>query len=620
MTAIDPRLLQHYNRELGYLRRQAAVFSEDHAQVAGRLGLDAPTNPDPHVERLLEGVAYLNARVRLKLDDQFPDFTQYLLDALYPQYVTPTPAMGIVTLTPTPGENALADGPRVARGSTVHATLSTESITPVEFRTGQDVTLWPLKIIAADYLATRAAVATATGTAVGEAALRLRLELTIDGSLADLAIDHLDLFIDGAEDVPGRLLHQLLAESYPALVCASDRGRRDAWSVGAGPVEALGLDAEQALLPADLRSFRGYRLLAEYYAMPEKFRFIRLTGLAAGFARGARQVDIVIPLKRCVPALAAAVATDNFRLHATPVINLYKRHFDRIPVDRGQPEHLVLADRSRQQDHEIYSLTSVSAYRAGDSVGMPVQPLYARNAERGDQPLYYSLRRRLRRLSEAERRRRRESDYTGSETWIALTAPGAPGLVDDIAEIAAEGWVTNRALPTRLRPGAPDLVLALADMANVAAVRMIRGPTRPQPPLGLGDAAWRVVSHLAPGNRGFARADGSPDVLLDHLRLYLRDEAPALRREIQGITGLHAALVTRRAAGVSRLAFERGEQLTLHLAASAYEASTAYLFTMVVARFLAEFATVNSFAEVIVKSDDGLSWRWPALSGPRPTI
>jgi type VI secretion system protein ImpG len=440
------------------------------------------------------------------------------------------------------------------------------------------------------------------------------------GSLADLALDHLDLFIDGAEDVPGRLLHQLLAESHPALLCSADRGRRNAWTVPGGSVEPLGLDPEQALLPTDLRSFRGYRLLAEYYAMPEKFRFVRLTGLRAGFARGERQIDIVVPLKRSVPSLAAVVAVDNFRLHATPVVNLYKRHFDRVPIDRGQAEALVLADRSRQQDHEIHSLTSVTAYRAGDADGMPVQPLYTRTTERGDQPIYFALRRRLRRMSEAERRRRRESDYIGSETWMSLTAPGAPGLVDGIAEVAAEGWVTNRALPTRLRPGAPDLVLALEDMANVESVRMIRGPTRPQPPLGLGDAAWRIVSHLAPGNRGFARADGNPEVLLDHLRLYLRDEAPALRREIQGITGLSAAMVTRRASGVSRLAFERGEQLTLSLSASAYEANTAYMFTMVVARFLAEFATVNSFAEVVVRCDDGLAWRWPALSGPRPTI
>jgi type VI secretion system protein ImpG len=302
------------------------------------------------------------------------------------------------------------------------------------------------------------------------------------------------------------------------------------------------------------------------------------------------------------------------------VVNLYRRHFDRVPIDRGQPEALVLADRSRQADHEIHSLTSVTAYRAGDSSGMPVQPLYTRTTERGDQPIYFSLRRRLRRMSEAERRRRRESDYVGSESWISLTAPGSQGLINEIAEIAVEGWVTTRALPTRLRPGAPDLVLTLDDMANVETVRMIRGPTRPQPPLGLGDGAWRIVSHLAPGNRGFARSDGSADVLQEHLRLYLRDEAPALRREIQGITGLDAKMATRRASGVSRLAFERGEQLTISIAASAFEASTAYLFTMVVSRFLAEFATVNSFAEVIVKSDDGLSWRWPALSGPRPTI
>jgi type VI secretion system protein ImpG len=620
MTAIDPRLLQHYNQELGYLRRQAAAFSEDHGQVAGRLGLDAPTNPDPHVERLLEGVAFLNARVRLKLDDQFPDFTQYLLDALYPQYVTPTPAMGIIALTLTPGDASLKAGPVVPRGSAAKASLNNENITPVEFRTGQDVALWPLKIVAVDYLATRAAVAAATGTAQGEAALRIRLEMTAEGALSELAIDTLDLCIDGAEDVPNRLLHQLLAEAWPAILCSPERGRRDSWTVPAGLPQPLGLDKEQALLPADLRSFRGYRLLAEYYAMPEKFRFVRLIGLRAGFARADRQIDILVPLKRTIPALSSSVAIDNFRLHATPVINLYHRQFDRVPIDRGKPEHLVLPDRARIQDYEVHTLTKVEAFRAGDANGMPALPLYSRHADRGDKPLYYSLRRRLRRMSESERRRRRESDYIGSETWMSLTSPDRPGLVDTIAEVAVAGWVTNRALPTRLRPGAPDLVIQLDDMAGVDEVRMIRGPTRPQPPLGLGDGAWRIVSHLSPGNRGFARVDGSPDVLLDHLRLYLRDEAPALRREIQGITGLRSSLVTRRAAGVSRLAFERGELLTLEIAGSAFEASTGYLFTMIVSRFLAEFATINSFAEVAVKSDDGLSWRWPALPGPRPTI
>ena len=106
MSATDPRLLSAYNRELMYLRRRAGEFAEDNRQVAGMLGLDAPTDPDPHVERLMEGVAYLNARVRVKMEEEFPRFTQSLLEALYPHYLAPTPAMAIIALRPQDGDAA----------------------------------------------------------------------------------------------------------------------------------------------------------------------------------------------------------------------------------------------------------------------------------------------------------------------------------------------------------------------------------------------------------------------------------------------------------------------------------------------------------------------------------
>ena len=128
--------------------------------------------------------------------------------------------------------------------------------------------------------------------------------------------------------------------------------------------------------------------------------------------------------------------------------------------------------------------------------------------------------------------------------------------------------------------------------------------------MGLVDSGWRIVSHLAPGLDGFVRPDGSPDALADHLSLYLRDESPVMRREIQGLAGLTSKLVTRRASGSSRLAFLRGQRLTLELAWNSYEAGTAYLFSTVVSRFLSDFATINSFAECEVKADNGLSWDW----------
>lgn len=610
MSATDPRLLSAYNRELLYLRRRAAEFAEDNPQVAGMLGLDAPTDPDPHVERLMEGVAYLNARVRVKMEEEFPRFTQSLLEALYPHYLAPTPAMGIVALTPMAGDATPPAGVLHPRGSTLIASLTGDMTQPVQFTTGQDVTLWPLKLMALEYLPTRAAIAAACGEALGEAGLRFRIEATSAAPLSALAIDRLPLFLGGGGDVPGLLYQQLLADNLGVRLVAPDRGRRQAWFETAGPLVPLGFDPEQALLPDEARSFGGYRLLAEYFAMPQKFRFVSLTGLARGFARADRALDVVIPLLRAVPQLAAAVADDSLQPFVTPVINLFEKRFDRVLVDHRQAEHIVLPDRTAALDFEVYRLDNVAGYGVEDLVGTPALPLYARRVERGARPLYYTLRRRLRRLTEAESRRRREGDYIGTETWISLSSPGDPGLAAGIHELGVRGLVTNRALATRLRPGAAVLSLTMMDMKAIHGIDLLIGPTRPQPPMGLIDSGWRIVSHLAPGRDGFVRADGSADALADHLSLYLRDESPAMRREIQGLTGLTSRLVTRRATGSSRLAFLRGQRLTLELAWNSYEAGTAYLFSTVVARFLADFATINSFAECEVKADNGLSWNW----------
>ncbi len=619
MSAIDPRLLGHYNRELSYLRRRAGEFAEDHRQVAGLLGLDAPTDPDPHVERLMEGVAYLNARVRLKMDEQFPVFTQYLLDSTYPHYLATTPAMGIVAIRPK-DDAGIKGGVLHPRGSALVAALTGDATLPVQFRTGFDVTLYPLKLGGVEYLPTRAAVAAATDGAPGDAALRLRLDATTAEAIAGMGIDQLPLFFDGGGDTPNLVHQQVLSECVGVRVVAPERGRRSAWIEPAGPVEPLGFTEDEALLPNEARSFRGYRLLAEYFALPEKFRFAKLTGLKAGMARAEKAVDIVILFRRSIPALASAVSGDTVVLFATPVINLFEKRFDRVIVDRRTHEHLILPDRTAALDYEVYRLDTVTAFAKGDAIGVPALPLYARRAQRGVRPLFYSLRRKLRRLSEAETRRRRENDYIGSETWISLSSPGEPALAAGITELGLRGLVTNRALATRLRPGAGALDLSLADAKGVAGITILRGPTRPQPPMGMVDGGWRIVSHLAPGHDGFVRDDGAPDLLADHLSLYVRDEAPALRREIQGIVGLTATKVTRRVAGDMRVAFQRGQKLTLDVAMGSYEAATAYLFTSVVARFLSEFAAINSFAECEVRADNGLTWGWGAWQGRRPTI
>ena len=129
---MDPRLLRYYNRELQHVREMGAEFAREYPKIAGRLGLDGFECADPYVERLLEGFAFLAARVQLKLDAQFPVFTQHLLEMIYPHFLAPIPSMAVVELQPDLKDAALAAGVVVARHTSLRGITGRDDRTACE--------------------------------------------------------------------------------------------------------------------------------------------------------------------------------------------------------------------------------------------------------------------------------------------------------------------------------------------------------------------------------------------------------------------------------------------------------------------------------------------------------
>ncbi len=623
---MDPRLLQAYNDELVHLRETARRFGEEHPSVAGRLGLDGAAQVDPHVERLLEGVAFLGARVQLKLADQFPDFTQHLLGAIQPHYLAPTPSICIAGFEPHEGDAALAQGIDIARGTRLQAVAADRDGTPVTFQTGHAVTLWPLRIEAVEYLPSRSAVAPYLASLPAgdpvEAGLRIRLRTTGGTKLGALGLTVLPLYLDGDGAVAGDLYRQLIADAV--AVVATDATGAPGHDTIALPLPAThGFSGDCALLPVERRSNRGYRILSEYFACPQRFQFVRLEGLdkACAALADAEVCDIVVLCRRKAPALEGAVSALNLRAFATPAINLYEKQLDRVQITAFDHERLVVADRARPLDFEVYRLLDVHAHGRQGSAPREVAPVYDYAGQLHDwnEALFYVTRLRHRRLSTREQRRRRRGDYTGSETWISLTAPGRPDRLDDITELSLRALVTNCELAGKIRMG--GTVLA-AEGLPARAIALLRAPTPPRPPLGLGDAAWRVIGHLTPNYTGFARdPSGSPEVLRAHLALYGRADDPALQREIDGVREIHASAVSRRLPDRARPSFVRGQHLRIVLDEGNYESGRSVLFGAVLERFLAEFAAINSFVEVSFDTlQQGSIVRWPPRLGQRPTI
>src|SRR5688572_79645 len=262
---MDPRLLQYYNLELQHLREMGAEFAEQFPKIAARLGMNGLEVTDPYVERLLEGVGFLAARVHLKLDAEFPRFTQALLETVYPHYLAPTPSMLVAQLTPDPNEPHLASGVTVPRGSTMQSVLAAGDVTACEFRTAQDVALWPLEVVSASYFsfAPDLPLASLPSAQRIKGGLRVRLRTLGGADLSQLALDRLPMYLAGASDVANVLYELCTATVLGVLVLPGGAVPRAFEALPPKAVRAVGFEDHEAMLPVAGRSFQGYRLLQE---------------------------------------------------------------------------------------------------------------------------------------------------------------------------------------------------------------------------------------------------------------------------------------------------------------------------------------------------------------------
>ena len=142
-------LLLYYERELTFLRDMGAEFAQKYPKIASRLVLEADKCEDPHVERMLEAFAFLAARVHLKIDDDFPEITEALLNILYPHYMRPVPSMSIVEFQVDSEQVNPGTGLKIARDSVLNS--RSVSGAPCKFRTCGDTTFWPVRVASAEW-------------------------------------------------------------------------------------------------------------------------------------------------------------------------------------------------------------------------------------------------------------------------------------------------------------------------------------------------------------------------------------------------------------------------------------------------------------------------------------
>ena len=628
----DQRFLRYYEQELRFVRDLGGEFASEHARVANRFGLTADTCADPHVEWLLDGFAFLAARVQQKLDGDYAVLTQHLLEMIYPDYLAPTPSCGIVAMELAPDAPPLEQGFTVNQGSRLHSRIVPGEASRCTFTTAHPVTVWPIEIAEARYLpASALASMRLSGHSGARAGLLLRLKTRRGVPFASLALDRLVLHL-GSRDRIAHLLYEALV-GHTVRFAAMPADKAAAPLLVDAQVTRVGFDEHEALLPPSPRGFSGFRLLREYFMLPERFLFVALEGLRPVVRRAAGdEIELVVLLDRFEPALDGAVTKDQFALFATPVVNLFPRRAKPIVVEPFEDQYHVLVDRSRPLDHEIYAVTQVTGYGADGQVASTFSPFYAvaaRDATGADG--YYTMERRPRLLGEQERRSRSlRATHLGSEIWLQL-CNAAGGLPDNtVRRLDVDVLATNRDLTIYLGPG--DMRLSVEAGGPLSGASII-GPLslpRPSPaavePEGggiWGDVAWRLIGHLALNYHSLV--DGpegkGADMLRAMLQLYAAGADPRTARHVEAAQNISTRTVTARLPGSAPITFGRGLEVTLQLAEAPFQEGGAFLLGGVLEAFLRRYVTLNSFVETVVRTNErGEIMRWPSHIGSRHRV
>ena len=623
---MDPRLLEHYNSELRHLREMGGEFAREFPKIAGRIALTDIDCADPYVERLLEGFAFLAARVQLQIHAEFPRFVQQLLQVVYPQYLCPIPSMAVVRFEPNLLAGGLAQGFKIPRGSALLGQLGRNEQTACEYSTAHELTLWPLEITQAEYFSRELAALQLPATTGVKAALRLRLKVAPGTKFSQLPLDRLPLFLSGGNEYSFLLYEQLMSSTISVAV----RGVGHNAATTMLPPKSLvprGFEDTDALLPASHSSFQGYRLLLEYFAFPERFLFAELQNLRQAVQQvNDQEVDVFVLFRTNDRRLENAVDVSDFSLHCVPAVNLFAKRTDRTQVDATQFEQHIVVDRTRPMDFEVYDLREVVGYQTGGDNAQTFAPFYAtRDASHSlESSAFYTLRRVPRRASERQQLRGARSTYIGSETFLTLVDAREAPYRDTVQQLAIQAYVTNRDLPLHMPLGAGTTDFSLTSNAPVKSIRCISGPTRPKPSLcyGEGENAWRLVSHLSLNYLSLCDSDErqGATALRELLSLYTDLSEPHLRKQIDAIRSITTKAIVRRIPQQHRASFGRGLEATLEFDESATPGGV-YLLGSVLERFLAKYVSINSFTETVLRTATrGEIMRWPARSGRRQLL
>lgn len=589
-------LLPYYERELAFLRRHSREFAERYPKIAAQLLLSGEGCDDPHVERMIESFALLNARVSKKIEDSYPQFTESLLEVLYPHYLRPFPSCSIAAFDTEGADLQLSSVVSLPRGTELNSRPVKGA--PCRFRTAWDLDLLPVRVGAVDFdplVRAPGSVRLPMGTS---AILSLRFELTGgEGTWASPQLKRLRGFIDAEPSVAAALRDSLFLRRC-GVWASSDDGR---WvQLGADAVQPVGFEPDEALIDWPQRAHDAYRHLTEYFAFAEKYNFfdLKVDAMPSAVRRGrVLNVHVLLTGLRAdsdASRLLQTLGRNNVRLGCVPVVNLFRQRGEPIRLTHRQSSYPVVADARRAYAYEVVAIDSVRRVRQtpqGESI-TEFRPFFSlHHGERPEHEGHYW---------HAERNALTAARSPGYELELSIVDADFDPLAEYTDTLSLSLTCTNRDLPTHLAIGqsAGDLFIEGGSVAR--AIRLLRKPTAPARFDHRRGGQWRLISHLSLNHLSLTHSGLT--AFKEMLALYDLPRTAVTRRQIDGILAIDHQDKTVWMAGQPFASFVRGIEVSLTVDEASFVGTGLHVFAQAIDRFLGLYVHLNSFIQLVLVS------------------
>lgn len=590
-------LLPWYERALLHLRRGARGFAARYPKIAQHLAPADEGASDPHVKQMLDGLALLAARIDRKLDDDYPQFAEALIDILYPHYLRPFPACSIAQFMPAPvtdcGDTMPPTTQIIARGTA----LESRPINGVtcRFRTAYDVTLAALAVSGARY----GSAADAPVVLPLEAAGIVSITFESTGACADLrslGLPTVRLHLHGEQSFIAALADGLFIDAYAAYAQVGDGAWKPLPTV---PLAQVGFDLGDALLDYPTRSHPAFRQLIEYSGFSEKCDFVDVDfGAMLAEVGPCRRVTLHVVLKGAegdshTGRLLDSLSATHFRLFCTPVVNLFRRPGEPVRVTHRTVSYPVLADARHASAYDIYSIDSVRLIRQTrdrDEI-IEFRPFFAERYGKAHQRGHYWFARRDDEI---------KAQSAGYETEISIIEADFDPSIASTDTLSLELTCTNRDLPSRLAIGLDGGDLFIADGGPAAGVALLRRPTRPLHVDRKRELHGRLVSHLALNHMSLVSSGVA--VFREWLALYDLQRSATSSRHIAGVVALEARQAVHWLQGKPFAAPVRGVEVRMTLDEAHFVGTSLAAFAGMIDAFLSLYVHLRSFVQLVVVS------------------